>query len=113
MKLRITVDGKTYDVDVEVIDGAGDGAGGGTAITAPSPSTPTTGSARVTSPIAGGVFKLNVKVGDTVKRGQVLLILEAMKMESNIVSPADGSVTAIAVREGQSVKQGELLMSIG
>ncbi|HON16591.1 MAG TPA: pyruvate carboxylase, partial [Spirochaetota bacterium] len=62
--------------------------------------------------IPGNVFRILVKEGDEVKEGDSLLIIEAMKMETNVVSPIRGTVTEICVKEGQRVKTGELLLKI-
>ena len=61
----------------------------------------------------GNILNVNVKVGDTVKKGQVLLILEAMKMENEIMAPKDGTVTAVNVQKGSTVESGALLVTIG
>ncbi len=66
----------------------------------------------VAAPMPGTVLKVNVAAGDTVKKGQVLLILEAMKMENEIVSPSDGKVTILNVEAGKSVSAGEVMVSI-
>lgn len=66
----------------------------------------------ITSPMPGTIFKMNVKNGQTVKEGDVLLILEAMKMENEIMAPKDGTVTNVNVQEGASVESGTLLCSI-
>lgn len=77
-----------------------------------SPATPK-GSGHVKSPLPGVILELHVKVGDTVKAGQKLLILEAMKMENSIDSDKDGVVTAISVNKGDAVMEGDLLLTIG
>lgn len=66
----------------------------------------------VVAPMPGTVLKLKVTVGDAVKKGQVLLILEAMKMENEIVSPADGKVAILNVEAGKAVTAGEVMVSI-
>lgn len=60
----------------------------------------------------GNILNVNVKVGDSVKKGQVLLILEAMKMENEIMAPKDGTVTAVNVQKGSTVESGALLVTI-
>lgn len=70
------------------------------------------GKAAVKSPLPGVILDVKVNVGDTVKRGQTVLILEAMKMENNINADKDGKVTAINVKQGDSVLEGTDLVVI-
>ena len=70
------------------------------------------GSTTIEAPMPGTIMKVTVKVGDVVKRGGVVLVLEAMKMENDIVSPADGTVVAIHVAQGASVNSGDALVSL-
>lgn len=70
------------------------------------------GKVKVTAPMPGTILKIVASVGDKVKRGQVLLILEAMKMENEIVAPSDGEIASINVTSGSSVNAGDLLVSI-
>jgi glutaconyl-CoA/methylmalonyl-CoA decarboxylase subunit gamma len=128
MKLRITLDGVTYDLDVEFLDETQAAtqplpaapaprpvvasAGSAKPVAAP-PVTPPPGAATdktVLSPLSGTVFKLLVKVGDSVQLNQELLVLEAMKMETNIVAAGAGVIKNVAVAEGQAVRQGQLLI---
>lgn len=67
---------------------------------------------KVEAPMPGTILKVNVAAGDAVKAGDVLMILEAMKMENEIMCPADGKVGALAVAQGQSVDTGALLCTI-
>jgi len=64
------------------------------------------------APMPGNIINVAVKVGDTVKKGQLLIVLEAMKMENEIVSPKDGIITSVAVSKGQSVNAGDALVKI-
>lgn len=134
MKLRITVEGKTYEVDVEVVeDGpaaqlygstsvhgatvAGATAPKGTASSAPAPpadSADTAGSSdrAVKAPMAGVIVKLMVAPGDVVAVNQVLLTMEAMKMETDVASPLNGKVRAVRVSPGESVKAGQVLIEL-
>ena len=64
------------------------------------------------SPLPGIINDIKVAVGDTVKNGQVLLILEAMKMENEITAEADGTITSIAVNKGDNVMEGAVLLTI-
>lgn len=67
----------------------------------------------VKSPLPGVILELRVREGDTVKAGDVLLIMEAMKMENNIVAPMDGRVAALKVGKGDNVLEGDPLVEIG
>ena len=67
----------------------------------------------VTSPMPGTILNVLVKVGDTVKEGQSLMVLEAMKMENEMMAPKAGKVVQIAVTKGQSVSTGDLLAVVG
>nr|VFK14971.1 MAG: methylmalonyl-CoA carboxyltransferase 1.3S subunit [Candidatus Kentron sp. LPFa]VFK19311.1 MAG: methylmalonyl-CoA carboxyltransferase 1.3S subunit [Candidatus Kentron sp. LPFa]VFK30746.1 MAG: methylmalonyl-CoA carboxyltransferase 1.3S subunit [Candidatus Kentron sp. LPFa] len=131
MKLRITLDGVTYDLDVEFVDEGGvappSGASGsapkappsapassGTAKAAPKKPAPSaavdSSEKTIASPLSGTVFKVLSKVGDVVEANQDLLILEAMKMETNVVSTIAGTIKNVAVAEGDAVSQGQLLI---
>ena len=61
----------------------------------------------------GTIVRVNVKAGDAVKKGDVLLVLEAMKMENDISAPADGTVTAVCVAQGATVATDEVLVTLG
>ena len=61
----------------------------------------------------GTILKVNVSVGSEVKKGDVLLILEAMKMENEIMAPCDGKVIAVSAKNGDSVNAGDALINIG
>ncbi|QZT38326.1 biotin/lipoyl-binding protein [Halosquirtibacter xylanolyticus] len=67
---------------------------------------------KVEAPLPGNIFKLKVKEGDNVKKGDVLIILEAMKMENNILSEKDGVVSKIHVNEGDAVLQNDVILEI-
>ena len=94
-KYRVTVNGTAYEIELEELTGA-----------APA------GGEQVTSPMPGTILSVNVNVGDTVKRGQVLMILEAMKMENEIMCPCDGKVASINTTKGSAVETGALLCVI-
>jgi biotin carboxyl carrier protein len=95
-----TIDGAQYDFDVV--------AGGGGSAPGPSTSSATP----VTSELAGKVLSVKVKVGQRVSEGDVLLMLEALKMEIEISAPSDGVVAEVAVRDGQKVAAGDVLVAI-
>lgn len=117
--LRITVNGTSYDVQVEEL-------GEGTApapVSAPAPvktapkatatAPATSGSGEpVKAPMPGVILDIKVSAGQTVKKGQCVVILEAMKMENEIFAPADGKVESVAVSKGQNVDSGAVLMTI-
>jgi glutaconyl-CoA/methylmalonyl-CoA decarboxylase subunit gamma len=85
---------------------------------APKPAAPArivdvpSGAATITSPMPGTILKVNVATGDLVKKGQVLLILEAMKMENEIVAPKDGTIASVNVEKGKTVNVGDVMISI-
>lgn len=107
----VVVNGKKYAVQVA------DGIDADIQVKAVSTTSDTTaapaGGEDVLAPLPGSVFKLNVKVGDTVSAGDVVIILEAMKMETNIEAPCDGTVTAVNVANGDSVENAQVLLTIG
>jgi len=70
------------------------------------------GATAVKAPMPGTILNVNVKTGDVVKKGQVLLILEAMKMENEIVAPSDGTIASVNVSKGVSVNAGDVLVSL-
>ena len=76
------------------------------------PAAASTGKSGVKSPLPGVILDIKVNVGDTVKKGQVIIILEAMKMENNINADKDGKITAINVSKGESVLEGLSLIHI-
>ena len=82
---------------------------------APAPAAPAAAGAGspIKAPLPGTITELKVNVGDTVKKGDILLVLEAMKMQNNIESEYDGTVTAITVKQGETVMEGAVLLTIG
>jgi len=72
----------------------------------------TAGNIKVNSPMPGKIISIKAKIGDKVKKGDVILILEAMKMENEIVAPSEGTVASINVNPGQSVEAGTLLATL-
>ena len=111
-KYRVNVNGTVYEVELEEMTGAPAAA----PVAAPAPSAaaaPAAGGEKVTSPMPGTILSVNVAAGDAVKRGQVLMILEAMKMENEIMCPCDGTVASVSVTTGAAVESGTLLCTIG
>ena len=107
---RVTVNGVAYDVVVEEISG-------GVQTAAPTPAVAPVASANagavsVKAPMPGSIVKISVKVGDTVKKGDLLCVLEAMKMENEILAPQDGVIASVAVSQGATVATDALLVSM-
>ena len=124
MNLSVTVDGKTFSVEIAnpkadpmiiTVDGTefsvtADASG---AVSAAPAQTMVEGSETVTAPIPGVIQEVNVKPGQSVKKGDVLFVLEAMKMKNNITALQDGKVQTVNVSKGDSVAHGDVLMSYG
>lgn len=116
----ITVNGNVYDVTVEENGSAGAAPAPRKMAAAAPKAAPAAapkaaggaGNVKVEAPVAGKVFKLEASVGASVKRGDTILILEAMKMENPIVAPEDGTVASIDVAVGDSVESGALLATL-
>lgn len=125
-RFNVVVNGKEYDVAVEEL-----GAGAAPVAAAPvaaapapvaAPATPAPApaaapaavgeGAKVEAPMPGTILEVKVAVGDTVKAGQPVVVLEAMKMENDIVAPVDGKVTSIVVKKGDAVNSGDVMATI-
>jgi glutaconyl-CoA/methylmalonyl-CoA decarboxylase subunit gamma len=111
-KYLVKVNGNQYEVEVEEVGGAAPATAPAAAPAAPRAAAAPAGAAVVKAPMPGTILKVNVGVGDTVKKGQVLIILEAMKMENEIVAPGDGKVASVNVSKGSSVNAGDVLVSM-
>jgi len=81
-------------------------------VSTPTEKTVPQGAATIVAPMPGTVLSININVGDSVKKGQVLLILEAMKMENEITASLDGRIASVNINEGVSVNAGDVLVSI-
>ena len=108
----ITVNGNVYNVTVE--EGQTSGAPAAAPAAAPKAAAPaaSAGSVKVTAGAAGKVFKVEASVGQAVKAGDPIIILEAMKMEIPVVAPQDGTVASIDVAVGDAVESGDSLASL-
>ena len=111
-KYRVTVNGTVYEIELEELIGTAPApAAAAPAAPAPAAAAPE-GGEQVTAPMPGTILSINVAAGDTVKRGQVLMILEAMKMENEIMCPCDGKIASVNTSKGSSVESGTLLCVI-
>lgn len=127
MKYKVTLNGKTYEVEVEagkamVVDEyealapaakpAAQSAAAPAAPAAAKPAAPVSaaGGETVKAPMPGTILKVNVAEGQTVAEGQVLMILEAMKMENEILAPRAGTVAQVIAAKGSSVDTGAVLL---
>lgn len=116
----ITVNGNVYDVTVEEGTASGSApaqvkkpAPAPKAAPKPAPAASgTAGSIKINSPMPGKIVDIKANVGDKVTKGQVILVLEAMKMENDIVAPEDGTIASISVSVGSSVESGETIATL-
>ena len=129
-KFAITVNGQSYEVEVEEIGGApvfaaapvaapvaapasvAAPAAPKAAVPAPKAAAAPAGAEAVKSPMPGTINAVNVTAGQTVKKGDVLCILEAMKMENEIMAPRDGVVASVNVTKGATVASGDVLLTL-
>lgn len=121
---RITVNGTAYDVAVEEISGGAAPAAApapapaAAPAAAPAPAAPApaasgaAGSVTVAAPMPGKILNIKASVGQAVKKGEVILLLEAMKMENEVVAPEDGTIASINVNAGDSVEAGDTLATL-
>lgn len=126
-RFSVTVNGKAYDVAVEEITGAAPApvaaapapvaaapasAPAPVAASAPAAAPVAGAGEKVQAPMPGTILDIKVAVGDTVSRGQTVVILEAMKMENDIVASCDGKITSILVSKGDTVNSDDVLVTI-
>ena len=122
-KFNITVNGTAYEVEVEEVaaDSAAPAAPAAPAAAAPKAAPApkkaaapagAQGAVKVTSPMPGNILKINVSAGQKVAKGDVLCVLEAMKMENDIPAPQDGVIASVNVQKGASVNSGDVLVTL-
>jgi len=122
-KFIVNVNGSSYEVEVEEISGASAApAAPAASVKAPAavhaPAAPVTSNANakgnpIVAPMPGTILDVKTSIGSQVKKGQVIIILEAMKMENEVLADRDGTVTALNVSKGSNVKSGDVLCLIG
>ena len=115
---RITVNGVAYDVAVEEM-GEGAATSAPAPAAAPKPEAPKAapavagaGAVKINSPMPGNILSVKASAGQAVKKGDVLMILEAMKMENEICAPQDGTIASVQVAAGDSVESGDVLVTM-
>lgn len=116
----ITVNGNVYNVTVEegvtsgapVVSAPKAAAPAPKAAPAPAPKSAGSGSVKVNAPMPGKIVAIKANAGDTVKKGQVIIVLEAMKMENDIVAPEDGTIASIDTAVGSAVEAGETIATL-
>ena len=136
-KFVVNVNGNNYEVEVEEVGGAPVSqpvtAAPAQPIAAPAPqavpapqaaaqvtpaapaapvSTGTEGAVKITAPMPGTILDIRVKPGDSVNKGTIIIILEAMKMENEILSPQDATVSSVNVTKGQQVNSGDIMLTL-
>ena len=117
---RITVNGTAYDVAVEELGAGTVPAAAPVAAPAPVAAAPAAapaasgaeGAVKIVAPMPGKILAIKANAGQAVKRGDVVMILEAMKMENEITAPEDGTIAGINVAVGDSVESGDTLASL-
>ena len=121
-KFLINVNGTSYEVEVEEVGGAAPVAAPAPAAApaaapkaapAAAPAAVPAGGKKINAPMPGTVVDVKVNAGDTVKKGQILVILEAMKMENEIMAPEDGKVVSVVTTKGAAVNTGDALVVLG
>ncbi|MBO5339115.1 MAG: biotin/lipoyl-binding protein [Clostridia bacterium] len=111
---KVNVNGNVYEITLEVIDKADIKAPSAPApAAAPAPTSAPAGAQAIKAPMPGTILKVNVSNGQSVKKGDVLMILEAMKMENEILAPNDGTVSSVGVSQGATVESGTVLCTLG
>ena len=113
MKYKVTLNGRTYEVEVEagkaMLLDEYEAIAPVAPAAAPAAAAPVAGEA-VTAPMPGNILKVNVTAGQAVKEGELLVVLEAMKMENEIFAPKAGTVAQVLVSKGSTVDTGATLV---
>lgn len=113
---KVKVNGKAYVVEVEAVEENNNKINVEKPVQtaqATTPVAPSGGEASIKAPMAGTILNVNVNVGDVVNAGDVVVVLEAMKLENDVVAQSSGTVKAINVSKGSSVKLGEVMVVLG
>ena len=111
---KVKVNGKLYEVQLEAVTESAESISAPAKASTPvAPATASAGASAVEAPIAGKVLSIKVKEGDTVKKGQVVAVIEAMKLENEIPASADGVVKEICVSIGAVVNNKDKLIILG
>ena len=111
-KYKVNVNGTDYEIKLEVLEDDGKTAAPAPKA-APAPAAAPAGGTQVKSPMPGTILDVRVSEGQSVESGDVLMILEAMKMENEIVAPSAGKVTSVSVTKGTAVESGTVLCTLG
>ena len=112
---KVNVNGNVYEITIEVIDKADIKAPAAPApapAPAAAPVAAPAGAQTISAPMPGTILKVNVSNGQAVKKGDVLMVLEAMKMGNEILAPNDGTVSSVNVAQGATVESGTVLCSL-
>ena len=109
-KYRVNVNGTAFEVEIEEMTGAP--AAPAVAAAAPAAPAAPAGDEKITAPMPGTILAVNVTSGSAVKKGDVLMILEAMKMENEIMCPRDGRIVSVSTSKGATVESGTVLCVI-
>ncbi len=129
-KFNIKVNGKAYEVEVEEVGSSAPSFSSPAApavsapvnetksapapapASAPAPAPVNAGSSSIKAPMPGTINAVKVTAGESIKKGQVVAVLEAMKMENEIMAPEDAVVASVAVSQGQSVNTGDVIVTL-